>query len=54
MAAGLLNAYAGLVAEPGPITTTVDEITGTPARTFREWAIDHADDFRRPPTMLET
>jgi hypothetical protein len=28
------------------VTTTVKEITGTPARTFREWAVDHADDFR--------
>lgn len=28
------------------ITSTVEEITGTPARTFRDWAIDHADDFR--------
>lgn len=28
------------------ITTTVEQITGTPARTFREWAADHADDFR--------
>jgi hypothetical protein len=28
------------------ITSTVEEITGTPARTFREWATDHADDFR--------
>lgn len=30
----------------GLITSTVEEITGTPARTFREWATDHADDFR--------
>jgi hypothetical protein len=29
-----------------PVTTTVQEITGTPARTFREWAVDHADNFR--------
>jgi hypothetical protein len=43
---GLLNAYAVMVTEPAPVTTTVEEITGTPARTFREWAIDHADDFR--------
>jgi uncharacterized protein YbjT (DUF2867 family) len=28
------------------ITSTVEEVTGTPARTFRDWAIDHADDFR--------
>jgi uncharacterized protein YbjT (DUF2867 family) len=28
------------------ITTTVEQITGTAARTFREWAPDHVDDFR--------
>lgn len=30
----------------GLITSTVEEITGAPARTFREWATDHAGDFR--------
>lgn len=28
------------------VTSTVEQITGTAARTFREWATDHADDFR--------
>ncbi|WP_371650149.1 MULTISPECIES: NAD(P)H-binding protein [unclassified Streptomyces] len=28
------------------VTGTVEEITGKPARTFRIWADDHADDFR--------
>ena len=28
------------------VTSTVEQITGTAARTFREWAADHADDFR--------
>ncbi|WP_078971454.1 NAD(P)H-binding protein [Streptomyces chattanoogensis] len=28
------------------ITSTVEEITGLPARTFRSWAEEHADDFR--------
>jgi len=28
------------------VTSTVEQITGTPARTFREWATEHADDFR--------
>ncbi|MFG2827279.1 NAD(P)H-binding protein [Streptomyces sp. NPDC048434] len=27
------------------ITSTVEEITGVPARTFRSWAEEHADDF---------
>lgn len=41
-----LLAGAGTRPHSGLITTTVEEITGTPARTFREWATDHADDFR--------
>jgi hypothetical protein len=36
----------GHALDPAPVTTTVEEITGTLARTFREWAVDHADDFR--------
>jgi uncharacterized protein YbjT (DUF2867 family) len=28
------------------VTGTVERITGTAARTFREWATGHADDFR--------
>jgi hypothetical protein len=31
---------------PALITDTVAEITGEPARTFREWTIDHAGDFQ--------
>ncbi|GGP44055.1 NAD(P)H-binding protein [Saccharothrix coeruleofusca] len=42
----MLGAQARLVAEPGPRTSTVEEVTGVPARTFREWATDHAADFR--------
>jgi uncharacterized protein YbjT (DUF2867 family) len=28
------------------VTSAVEQITGTPARTFRAWATDHADDYR--------
>jgi hypothetical protein len=28
------------------VTTTVTEVTGTPARTYADWASDHADAFR--------
>lgn len=42
----VLEAWGGLVANPEPVTTTVQDITGTPARTLREWAADHAADFR--------
>ncbi|PYT29062.1 MAG: hypothetical protein DMG58_17095 [Acidobacteria bacterium] len=41
----VLDAWAKLVTEPALVTTTVADVTGTPARTFREWATDHAGDF---------
>lgn len=39
---------AGAEARPGSylVTSTVEEITGSPARTFRAWAADHAGHFR--------
>ncbi|GAA3586296.1 NAD(P)H-binding protein [Nonomuraea rosea] len=42
----VLNGYAHMVTEPGPITSTVEETTGVPARTFQKWATDHAHEFR--------
>jgi uncharacterized protein YbjT (DUF2867 family) len=45
---GALDVWAEMVTEPELVTSTVEEVTGAPARTFREWAIDHADDFRWP------
>jgi Predicted nucleoside-diphosphate-sugar epimerases len=41
----LLNAYAAAVGQPALVTSTVLEVTGAPARSFREWAMDHAGDF---------
>ncbi|WP_129667658.1 NAD(P)H-binding protein [Phytoactinopolyspora endophytica] len=41
-----LSAWANMVDNPEPVTYTVEEVTGTPARTFRQWAIDHAAAFR--------
>jgi len=38
----LLNAWAAAIGQPAFVTSTIEEITGRPARTFREWAIDHA------------
>jgi uncharacterized protein YbjT (DUF2867 family) len=50
--ADLSMAYlASLVDEPEPVTHTVDEVTGRPARTFAEWAHDHAGDFRPLSTV---
>jgi uncharacterized protein YbjT (DUF2867 family) len=45
-----LGYWATLESNPEPVTTTVEEIIGVPARTFRDWAIDHADDFRPATT----
>ncbi|SHE95891.1 NAD(P)H-binding protein [Streptoalloteichus hindustanus] len=43
---GALDAWAALVANPEEVTSTVEDVTGVPARTFRQWAADRADDFR--------
>jgi uncharacterized protein YbjT (DUF2867 family) len=43
---GLLAAHAALVVNPELVNDTVEQLTGTPARTFAEWAADHAADFR--------
>jgi uncharacterized protein YbjT (DUF2867 family) len=42
-----LDYWARIVTEPEPVTSTVEEVTGRPARTFRQWARDHAADFSR-------
>jgi uncharacterized protein YbjT (DUF2867 family) len=42
----LLGAYAAAVGIPALVTSTVEEITGSPARSFRGWAGDHVDAFR--------
>jgi uncharacterized protein YbjT (DUF2867 family) len=42
---GALGYWASLVTEPEPVTSTVEDLTGRPARTSREWAADHAGDF---------
>jgi uncharacterized protein YbjT (DUF2867 family) len=42
----LLDAWAAAIGQPAFVTSTVAEITGTPARTFRDWAADHAAEFR--------
>ena len=46
--------WASLIAQPEPVTHAVEEITGAPARTFRDWARDHASDFRpRSPAEVD-
>jgi uncharacterized protein YbjT (DUF2867 family) len=41
----LLNAWAAGLGQPAFVTSTVAEITGAPARSFRNWATDHAAEF---------
>ncbi|KAA9160266.1 NAD(P)H-binding protein [Amycolatopsis acidicola] len=40
-----IRRLAALTGKPDPTTATVEEVTGTPARGFAEWAADHAADF---------
>ncbi len=41
----LLNAWAAALGQPAFVTSTIEQITGTPARKFRDWVTDHATDF---------
>jgi uncharacterized protein YbjT (DUF2867 family) len=43
----LLSAWAAALGQPALVTDTVAQITGAPARTLRDWAVDHAAEFRR-------
>jgi uncharacterized protein YbjT (DUF2867 family) len=38
--------WSSLIATPEPVTDTVRQLTGSPARPFASWARDHAADFR--------
>jgi uncharacterized protein YbjT (DUF2867 family) len=42
----LLDAWAAAIGQPAFVTSTVAELTGSPARTFFEWATDHHAQFR--------
>lgn len=41
-----LDTWASFVETPEIVTRTVQEVTGESARSFGDWALDHADDFR--------
>ncbi|MEV2214951.1 NAD(P)H-binding protein [Streptomyces sp. NPDC050997] len=34
------------VGRPAPVFTTYQDLTGEPGRTYADWTVDHADDFR--------
>lgn len=42
----LLSAWAAALGQPAYVTSTVTELTGSPPRSFLEWATDHAAEFR--------
>jgi uncharacterized protein YbjT (DUF2867 family) len=42
----LLAAWGATIGRPALVTSTVAEVVGSPPRTFRQWAADHADAFR--------
>lgn len=42
----LLDLFANQVGRPAEVVDTVPQVTGTPARTFAQWATDHANAFR--------
>ena len=42
----LLDTQEQMLDRPVPLTTTVQDVTGHPARTFRQWAHDHVAGFR--------
>lgn len=44
----LLAAWGATIGHPAFVTSTVGEVIGSPARTFRQWVVDHADLFREP------
>jgi uncharacterized protein YbjT (DUF2867 family) len=41
-----VDALAAFVEQPEPVTSTVQQVTGHPARRFGQWAVDHAENFR--------
>jgi uncharacterized protein YbjT (DUF2867 family) len=43
----LLAAWAAAIGQPAHVTSTVEEITGVPAKTLLDWATDNAAEFRR-------
>ncbi|MEU8088454.1 NAD(P)H-binding protein [Micromonospora sp. NPDC049101] len=45
----LLAAWNAAMGQPAYVTSTVADILGTPPRTFRQWAADHAAAFTEDP-----
>jgi uncharacterized protein YbjT (DUF2867 family) len=45
----LLAAWDATMGQPAYVTSTVSDILGSPPRTFRQWAADHAAAFTEDP-----
>ncbi len=45
----LLGAWGATIGQPAFVTTSVFDVVGSPARTFHQWALDHADAFSGTP-----
>ncbi|HEY3501827.1 MAG TPA: NAD(P)H-binding protein [Actinocatenispora sp.] len=45
LADGVLDAWGAMRERPEPVLGTVAELTGRPARTYRDWVVDHTADF---------
>lgn len=43
----LLAAWGATIGRPAFVTSTVADVLGSPARTFRQWVVDHVAAFRR-------
>ena len=41
----LLAAWGATIGRPAFVTSTVADVVGSPARTFRQWVVDHAEAF---------
>jgi hypothetical protein len=49
----LLAAWGATIGHPAFVTSTVADVVGSPARTFHQWAADHAEAFRGRPARQE-
>jgi NADPH:quinone reductase-like Zn-dependent oxidoreductase len=51
---GVLQAQAEGSRVQASVTSTVEEVTKSPASTFRQWVVEHAGAFRTPPKVAPT
>jgi uncharacterized protein YbjT (DUF2867 family) len=45
----LLAAWGATLGVPALVTSTVSDVAGSPPRSFRQWAVDHAAQFLERP-----